>query len=403
MFLFGCTPWMPSANDLNPLLIKAGGLVSASGRLDTFQQSLLASLSPMLRMMNSYYTNKIEGQHTLPADIERAVQQQVSSVEQHTSPDQQIARKLRLIQAHILAEQALEQEIQAPIQSMSADTVKLIHRTLYQRLPPCDLVTDEGLSILPGEYRQNNVTAGRHIGPEHDQITSYMNGWQQAYAANCSTEQRIVAIACAHHRLAWIHPFIDGNGRTARLQSHLGLHTLGLTKGIWSPMRGLARHHQSYSDHLTLADRPRRNDMDGRGPLSQEDLARFAEFFIDICQDQADFMHGLLDIRAFKGKINDLLRYLEGNPWQMSNGATAVVKPVETLAPLHYVSTMGEIDRGEFLRMTGLEERTARRVVASLLDYGILQSATHRAPLRFAIPMKSLRFLFPRLWPESEG
>ena len=52
--------------------------------------------------------------------------------------------------------------------------------------------------------------------------------------------------------------------------------------------------------------------------------------------------------------------------------------------------------------MTGLGQRTGRRVLASLLDYGLLTSEHHRAPVEFSVPMKSLRFLFPNLWPEVE-
>jgi hypothetical protein len=55
------------------------------------------------------------------------------------------------------------------------------------------------------------------------------------------------------------------------------------------------------------------------------------------------------------------------------------------------------------MAMTGLATRTARRVLASLLDYGVLESATPRGAVHFAVPLKSLRFLFPRLWPEAEA
>jgi hypothetical protein len=34
----------------------------------------------------------------------------------------------------------------------------------------------------------------------------------------------------AHHRFAWRHPFTDGNGHAARLHTHLGLNSLGLTQ-----------------------------------------------------------------------------------------------------------------------------------------------------------------------------
>jgi len=52
--------------------------------------------------------------------------------------------------------------------------------------------------------------------------------------------------------------------------------------------------------------------------------------------------------------------------------------------------------------MTGLPPRTARRVLASLLAFGVLLEDSPRSPVRFAVPLASLRFLFPKLWPEAE-
>jgi hypothetical protein len=56
------------------------------------------------------------------------------------------------------------------------------------------------------------------------------------------------------------------------------LFRLGLTNGLWSPMRGLARAHEAYYARLTTADLPRRNDLDGRGALSHEELVALAGF-----------------------------------------------------------------------------------------------------------------------------
>jgi Fic family protein len=44
-----------------------------------------------------------------------------------------------------------------------------------------------------------------------------------------------------HHRLVWIHPFLDGNGRVARLMSHAQFLSLLGTGGVWSMARVLSR------------------------------------------------------------------------------------------------------------------------------------------------------------------
>lgn len=86
----------------------------------------------------------------------------------------------------------------------------------------------------------------------------------------------MVAVAAAHHRLAWIHPFPDGNGRVAQLHSHVLLQSMGLTNGVWSPLRGLARTQKDYYLRLAQADMPRHGDLDGRGNLSIAQRAVFA-------------------------------------------------------------------------------------------------------------------------------
>lgn len=54
--------------------------------------------------------------------------------------------------------------------------------------------------------------------------------------------KRVLAMATAHHRFNWIHPFPDGNGRVSRLMSHAMAHKAGIgAHGLWSISRGLAR------------------------------------------------------------------------------------------------------------------------------------------------------------------
>ena len=87
-----------------------------------------------------------------------------------------------------------------------------------------------------------------------------------------------MAIPAAHHRMNYIHPFPDGNGRVSRLMSHAMAHAAGIgAHGLWSVSRGLARGLKSrkeYPQHMDHADMPRQGDLDGRGNLSQRALVR---------------------------------------------------------------------------------------------------------------------------------
>ncbi len=358
-------PLFPEERVRGPLLEQAAELVVQCHRLaGVAGQPLARALRTRLRAMNSYYTNKIEGQHTRPADIERALANQYDA-------DAKQARKQRLAVAHMAAEEELEtRTADLPRESLYAPAlVSAIHAALYLRLPAAERVTDEGDEpFLPGAWRSRQVAAGRHVAPKPEEVEGLLVAWSARYADLPGLEQAVVGVACAHHRLLWIHPFGDGNGLAARLHAHVVLHALGLTQGLWSPMRGLARRQEDYYARLNNADLPRRNDYDGRGPLSQEHLVAFAAFFLETCLDQARFMSGKLDLAGLRDRLADLLTWLAAHPWQLGS-EKSVIKP-DALEALHYVAMAGPVERARFMVMTGLPERTARRLLASLLDWG---------------------------------
>lgn len=390
------SPLYPEGRVLGPLLESAARLVGECHRLGgQTGEPVARALRPRLRAMNSYYSNKIEGQHTTPGAIEQALGK-------HFDADAALARKQRIAVAHMEVEEIIEQKAGTaePRSLFAAGFVKDIHGLLYAKLPPEDRESDDGKPIVPGEYRRDEVYAGRHLAPPWTDVEALVQGWGDRYRALHGAESLLIGVACSHHRLAWIHPFMDGNGRTARLHSHAVLHSMGLTHGLWSPMRGLARSRERYYACLGRADLPRRNDVDGRGVLSQEALVAFAGYFLETCLDQVVFIRGQLDLVSLKDRLRTLLADLGGRPWQMGS-EKSLVKP-QALEALHYVAMTGPLERARFIAMTGLGERTGRRVLASLLDYGVLTAESHRGPVTFAAPMKALRFLFPNLWPEVE-
>jgi len=389
-------PLLPEARAQAPLLAQAAALIAEGHRLESAAGQLGATLRPLLRSMNSYYTNKIEGQHTRPADIERALQQQFDA-------DKKQARRQRLALAHIQAEEELEGALPSTRTALYApEFVQIIHANLYRRLPSTEQVSDDGEKVVPGGFRSTgHVTAGQHLAPDAGEIPELIEAWQKRYSALPGHEQAVVGAVCSHHRLLWIHPFPDGNGRAARLHTHLVLTALGQTQGLWSPLRGMARQQEAYYARLNNADLPKRNDLDGRGPLSHEELVAFASWLLEVCLDQASFMRNQLSLDAFKGRLKELLLSLAARPWSI--GSESSVVKVEALEALHYTAIAGPIERARFMAMTGLAPRVARRTLSSLLHFGVLKAATSRSPVAFAVPLKSLRFLFPRLWPEAEA
>jgi Fic family protein len=273
--------------------------------------------------------------------------------------------------------------------------VRELHQELFGRLPASDLIPTEGQAINPGHWREREVQVGRHIAPTHTSLQAFLDRWSSFYGSIRRSDAALVGVAAAHQRLGWIHPFIDGNGRVMRLHTHLWLHAMGYTGGLWSPLRGFARNADRYYALLAAADEPRRGDLDGRGNLSEQALVAWIDFVLDICHDQVDFMHQLLDLGSMKSRLEACLIY-ESTVYKSG------VKP-EAMRAMHYLYLSGEqLSRGEFKSMLGLGERSATEVLSALLRRGLIKTDTPQGKVRFGLPQHALRFLFPRLWPEAE-
>lgn len=359
----------------------AESIVRASAQLSGKTHPVtLARLRELLRAMNSYYSNRIEGQGTHPRNIERAL-------EHDFSKQPGTARLQRIALAHLEAERELES---LDVEPLSAGFALRAHAAMYERLKKSDRTTDEGLVVEPGQLREQQVQVAGHLPPLPEALPKFLARYEQAYAGAVHSDARLLRIAAAHHRLAWIHPFIDGNGRATRLVTHRAL--LPISEGLWSINRGLARHRDDYYALLRAADAPRRGDLDGRGNLSDEGLTAWCRFFLEQCLDQVSFMGRMLDLDTMKDRILALVTF-RAETGRVLNRAVALA--------LHHVFAAGPVTRGALKQLTGMTARTAQRQLAALLTEGLLESDTPQGPVRFGMPLDALQFLFPDLYPEA--
>jgi Fic family protein len=220
-------------------------------------------------------------------------------------------------------------------------------------------------------------------------VRRFLDRFDEVYS-NTGKAGTIVGAPAAHHRLLWIHPFIDGNGRVARLVSHATLLEALDTGGVWSIARGLARHVADYKSHLTACDLERRNDLDGRGHLSEEALAAFTRFFLETCLHQVTFMEGLVEPGRLRARIS---LWVEE---EVRMGAL----PARAGSILEAVLYRGELPRGEVADVLGVSDRQARRVVAALTERRVLTSESPRSPLHIAFPAEVAGRWMPGLFPE---
>ena len=351
-----------------------------------------ANLADLVRIMNTYYSNLIEGHNTRPRDIERALAGEFDRDEDRRNLQIEAA-------AHVRVQSEVDRMAAAGTlpEPVSPEFIQWLHREFYRDAPgPMLRIAGVGrdFTMTPGEWRsrpEHEVAVGRHQPPSSARVEDFMRYFAERYRfEGLGRAGRIMAMASAHHRFNYIHPFPDGNGRVSRLMSHgMAWHADVAAHGLWSISRGLARGLESrteYKQMMDLADTPRQGDLDGRGNLSERALIDFVTWFLRVALDQVTFMSELFDLDNL---ANRLQTFVERD---------RRLKP-EAAALLEQTLIRGEIERGEASRITGLPIRTAQRLLNELVGEGLLASATPKGPVSLRFPADSLEALFPRLYP----
>jgi Fic family protein len=350
----------------------------------------------LLRIINSYYSNRLEGHHTHPIDIEKAMRQDYSA-----DP----AKRALQIESciHIQVQRQMEQRLATETSLNVADSqfIGWIHQQFYKQMPEklkwvSDPTHETQVEVMAGQLRDREVQVGRHIPPRYDTLPLFLKIFSAAYSPTQSHgAKKLVAAAASHHRLMWIHPFLDGNGRVARLFSDAYLGQILTGYGFWTVSRGLARQRNDYLAALTQGDAPRQNDYDGRGNLSNQGLLAFCRFFLSTCLDQITFMQSLLQLEALLERIRG---YVEA---RRTGLLPFPPLRLEATNILQAVLLRGELPRGEAQRVTRLPERTARNILKQLLAEGLLVSPTAKGVVRLGIPSAVAYYWLPQLYSSA--
>ena len=379
---------IPEESDARPELTDL--VLELTKRSSSFRASLPKGLADPLaefvRSMNCYYSNQIEGRSTHPVDIERALNNDFSKNKEK--------RNLQLeAKAHIEVQRWID-EGGLDDREMTVEGISEIHRRFTNLLPEElrwveDPDTREKKPVVPGQERKHDAAVGEHVAISPGAIPRFMNRFEQRYAG-LGPSEALLAAGPAHHRLVYIHPFADGNGRVTRLMSYATLRRTLDTAGLWSVARGIARRKDDYMTHLAACDEIRRGDRDGRGHLSEAALTAFTKFFLEVCTDQVAFMEGLMRPRAFRDRILS---------WAEEETGYGTI-PKKGARVLDAILFKGSLPRAEVAQVLNQSERTANYVTKALTKHGIIFSTGARADWQIAFPAKLAPRLMPGLFPD---
>lgn len=350
-------------------------------------------LADLVRIMNCYYSNLIEGHNTRPRDIERALVGAELSEE---------ARPLALeARAHVIVQRQIDERFFSV--SLGSPTssafISWVHEAFYREMPPEFRFVDhpDGTreEIIPGRFRAENdaeVAVGRHLPPSSHRVDAFMDHFSKRFrSTENSASGQIIAIAAAHHRLNYIHPFPDGNGRVSRLMSHAMALKAGIGgQGLWSISRGLARGLEDrgeYKRMMDMADSPRRGDRDGRGNLSQAALLTFTKWFMQVMLDQIRFTTLLFDLPGLEARYRRLVLDATGDK-RAPDLISAVLRH-------------GKLPRGDAALVLKVSDVTARKTLGDLVKLGFLKSDSLKTPVRLGFPLDYRERLFPNLFADA--
>lgn len=340
----------------------ADSLLFLSGQLDRSVASETAKrLGNLMCLTNSYYSNLIEGYYTEPVELSKRVKRQE-------------AKALGLLGiTHIHAQAAFDRRVSLLGADLEWSTMfdpsllKLIHRRLFEGANEASLRVSKDRLMIPGQLRdesQQDVLAGSHFAPSWECVTPMLRRLQQVYGTAIDARSQLLASMAYHHRLAFVHPFEDGNGRVIRMITHLQLKKIGLASSLWSISRGLASKRNEYYARLNAADQMRRGDLDGRGQLTQAGLIEFVRFMLSVCKDQIQFMRGAMSTPTLRNRLESIVHF---EPRFMHAG----IKP-EAAQALHLLITQGQLSCADFQAHLNLQDEAATNQLKALIELEVV-------------------------------
>ena len=350
---------------------------------------ILEEIARLMVKVNSYYTNAMEGNPSKLKDIDAALDKKFSK-------DATARNYQREHLAHIKVQQEMIKRLreEPALRVCSEEFLQWLHEQFFLNLPPemrfAKTVDGESIPVEPGRLRDRGITVGRHEAPAtREDVRGHLRRFDELLSPErLAGTRKLLGFASSHHRFLWIHPFPEGNGRVARLLTTAYGIRIGVGENmLWTVSRAFARRRADYDQHLALADMGRRNDLDGRGPLSEENLTRFCEFFLRCCADQIGFMDEKLKLSELERRYR---RFIEGlvDEHEISKSGAQV---------MGRLLLQGEIPRGMVREICGVEQRRATQIVKELLDAKLTRSETAYGALRLDISADMSAALFPEL------
>jgi len=224
---------------------------------------LLSSLRKSARLASTHYSTQIEGNRLTMEQVTDVVSKKAEGFPGRERDEKEVVNYYKALEY-------LETKNNKPL---TETTIQTIHGWVLSGRKSASAYR-EGQNVIKDGLSGAIV----YMPPEASEVSGLIKAlvsWIDTSLKKGKIPVPIIA-ALAHYQFATIHPYYDGNGRTARLITNYILHYGGYgLKGIYSLEAYYAKNLQGYYDALAVEDIP--NYYMGR---AEADLTNFLEYFM---------------------------------------------------------------------------------------------------------------------------
>ncbi|MBA3721871.1 MAG: Fic family protein [Parachlamydiaceae bacterium] len=228
--------------------------------------TVLSSLRETARLYTTHYSTMIEGNRLDPDQVEEVLKHH----------------------GHFPGRERDEHEVKGyyaaltQLEKWAAQGVNITEK-MIQTLHALVMANGKG-NAKPTAYRdaQNVIRDGRtkaivYMPPEAKDVKSMMTDMVDWINKKTEILPCPIIAGIAHYQFATIHPYYDGNGRTARLLTTLILHLGGYDlKGLYSLEEYYARNLGAYYEAISIGES--HNYYLGR---AEADITKWVEYFVE--------------------------------------------------------------------------------------------------------------------------
>lgn len=313
-------------------------------------RKIFNQLKQVFHLVESLYSARIEGNRTTISDY---VQDKADGKKeaQTFKEIENIEKTLRFIDRRFR---------ENPEQPIDKDFLCTLHKLLSNELSP----EKEG-SHCPGIYRSGNVVISRaeYTPPLHIKVQDYMDELITFINQSADLQDELLKVAVAHHRLVWVHPFDNGNGRMSRVLTYAMLKKARFDKiSLLNTAAIFCINREQYFEYLAKADTG-----------SADGILEWCRFVLSGLLSELTKLRKLLDSDFFRHRIlkpavdytvaNGLITHEEGKILNLS------------------ISSSDNLIMAKDITDT-LKEKTPRQITyitAKMLESGLLQRETENS------------------------